>query len=454
MSSKKLAQVFHFDLYGKREDKYNFLTENAISTINWTELNPQAPEHFFVPKDFGVKSEYDKGFSVNTLFQLNGSGIVSKRDSLAFQNSKSEMIEKISDIFNLSYEEIKKKFKEVSWESRDGKVEFVKENILKFGLSDELFVRYNYRLFDEKWTYYTGVSKGFIGWPVKQIMQHLLKDNLSLICSRQSSSEWKHIFISKLIGDFNITGNAGTNGSGYYFPLYLYPDSKNKDLFATSPSPSEGGELVRVPNLNPEIVKQIADKLGLTFVPEAPSPLERAGGEVFAPLDILDYIYAVLHSPNYREKYKEFLKIDFPRVPYPKAPSPSERAGGEVFWQLVKLGGELRQIHLLESPVVEQYITQYPEDGDNEVTKPRFAPSPLGRAGVGSVYINDTQYFANVPQVAWEFYIGGYQPAQKWLKDRKNRKLEFEDILHYQKIIVALSETDRIMREIDKIEIV
>ena len=129
------------------------------------------------------------------------------------------------------------------------------------------------------------------------------------------------------------------------------------------------------------------------------------------------------------------MKIDFPRVPYPK--------DANTFWQLVKLGGEIRQIHLLESPTVEKYITQYPEDGTNIVAKPTYTD--------GKVYINDTQYFAGVPETAWNFYIGGYQPAQKWLKDRKDRKLEFDDILHYQKIIVALSETDRLMKEIDKI---
>jgi len=213
----------------------------------------------------------------------------------------------------------------------------------------------------------------------------------------------------------------------------------------------------------------------------------------FAPIDILDYIYAVLHSPTYREKYKEFLKIDFPRVPYPK--------DANTFWQLVKLGGEIRQIHLLESSEVENYITQYPIDGDNVVGKIKFIPnqntkkekstSSFGNSDnssgsnyqpdytsfpqphldsnesqqlhepetkyetllKGKVYINDTQYFDNVPEVAWNFYIGGYQPAQKWLKDRKDRKLEFDDILHYQKIIVALTETDRLMNEINKIEI-
>ena len=114
-----------------------------------------------------------------------------------------------------------------------------------------------------------------------------------------------------------------------------------------------------------------------------------------------------------------------------------------TFWQLVKLGGEIRQIHLLESPVVEIYITQYPIDGSNEVGKVKYES--------GKVYINETQYFAGVPEIAWSFYIGGYQPAQKWLKDPKGRKLEFDDILHYQKIIVALSETDRLMKEVDEI---
>ena len=165
-------------------------------------------------------------------------------------------------------------------------------------------------------------------------------------------------------------------------------------------------------------------------------------------MDILDYIYAVLHSPIYREKYKEFLKIDFPRVPYPKDPA--------TFWKLVKLGGELRQIHLLESPQVEEYITTYPVDGDNVITrrmtkKDWEITNPAKQ--LGRIWINDTQYFDKIPLVAWEFYIGGYQPAQKWLKDRRGRKLSFEDILHYQKIVVALAETDRLMKEIDKIEI-
>lgn len=142
------------------------------------------------------------------------------------------------------------------------------------------------------------------------------------------------------------------------------------------------------------------------------------------------------------KKYKEFLKIDFPRVPYPK-----DKA---TFWKLVALGAQIRQIHLLESPKVEQYITQYPIDGSNEVVKPCFDSAQHDNKN-GRVYINEEQYFDHVPEKAWNFYIGGYQPAQKWLKDRKGRTLDFDDILHYQKIIVALNETDRLMKEIDEV---
>ncbi len=199
---------------------------------------------------------------------------------------------------------------------------------------------------------------------------------------------------------------------------------------------------------NPEkVLAAIEQEFGwYNTSPVPPSKGGESKGK-FAPIDILDYIYAVLHSPTYREKYKEFLKIDFPRVPYPKDKN--------TFWQLVKLGGELRQIHLLESPKVEQFITSYPIDGDNTITtkisKKDWQIIDTEKK-LGRIWINDKQYFDNIPLVAWEFYIGGYQPAQKWLKDRRGRTLSFEDILHYQKIIVALTETDRIMKEIDKID--
>lgn len=262
-----------------------------------------------------------------------------------------------------------------------------------------------------------------VDWGREKYMYNIITgDNLNLITARQSTdANWSLVQITENMIDNRF--HFSYKGIPSQFPLYLYSVSDGQQTIEQSEE--------RTPNLKVEIVKEIAENLDLTFTNE-----KETTENTFAPIDILDYIYAVLHSPTYREKYKEFLKIDFPRVPYPKDQN--------TFWQLVKLGGEIRQIHLLESPKVEQYITQYPMDGDNVVGKPKYKD--------GKVYINDTQYFDKVPQVAWEFYIGGYQPAQKWLKDRKDRKLEFDDILHYQKIIVALSETDRLMKEIDKIE--
>ena len=175
--------------------------------------------------------------------------------------------------------------------------------------------------------------------------------------------------------------------------------------------------------------------------------------KTFSPLNLLDYIYAVLHSPKYRETYKEFLKIDFPRVPFPQK---------ETFWELVQLGSEIRKLHLLEEISNKELQTKYPVAGNNVVAKPTFVKegSPLSEGwldsenqdGVsGKVFINETQYFDNVSEIAWNFFIGGYQPAQKWLKDRKERELSYDDILHYQKIIYSLTKTDELMKKIDNV---
>lgn len=251
----------------------------------------------------------------------------------------------------------------------------------------------------------------------------LVSDNLGLCLCRQfkTGDNYVHSFISNKMIESSFVSNR-TSEITSSFPLYIYSNVIGQQTIDQSNG--------RTPNLNSSIVKEISDNLGLTYTNEK----ETTKG-TFAPIDILDYIYAVLHSPTYRLKYKEFLKIDFPRIPYPK--------DQDTFWKFVKFGGEIRQIHLLESSVLNTPISQYPITGDNVVGKVKYEG--------GKVYINETQYFENVPEVAWNFYIGGYQPAQKWLKDRKDRELSVDDIRHYLKIIVALNETDRLMKEIDKI---
>ena len=436
----ELGKVFHSSLQGKREFKYETLNTSSIKTVNWKQLEYSAPYRFFVPKDFEQDSKYNKGFKIDELLVLNSNGIETKCDVLAIHFNKQTLQSVIEDFKKDDVQTLKSKYKDKE-DSSGWNFINAKNSIL----SDVFFQqKIQYRPFDIRETIITKNSGGFIGRSRFEVMKHFLNTNIGLIIPRQTTQEYRHSFITDRIIDGNITASAKLFGTGCIFPLYLYPENNGQLNFDQSTE--------RKPNLNAEIVNEIATKLGLTFTSEK----ETTKG-IFAPIDILDYIYAVLHSPTYREKYKEFLKIDFPRVPYPK--------DAATFWQLVKLGGEIRQIHLLESPIVEKYITQYPIDGDNVVVKPRFVIANDSEAiskkeqtasflaVTGRVHINDTQYFDNVPQIAWNFYIGGYQPAQKWLKDRKDRKLEFEDILHYQKIIVALTETARIMSEIDKIEI-
>lgn len=359
---------------------------------------------------------YNQGFSINEIFNKSSSGIQTEFDELVTHISQKKAKTILFDLKSLDAEVFASKY---GFQSKLNKIIIAKKDIISNPVSIQPI---DYKIFNTQFCIYTGKTNGLMGRPRFEMMKNIISKNNISICLLRSlvdTTTFSSIFISNKLVDKNFYGFQTS-----IFPLHLYPDEKNKDLFAEGQA--------RTPNLNSEIVEQIAVKLGLRFTNEK----EKTAG-TFAPIDILDYIYAVLHSPTYREKYKEFLKIDFPRVPYPKA--------AEVFWQLVKLGGELRQLHLLESDKVEDYLTQYPIDGDNVVEKPKYEN--------GKVYINETQYFDNVPQVAWEFYIGGYQPAQKWLKDRKGRALEFDDILHYQKIIVALSETDRLMQEIDGIEI-
>ncbi len=414
----ELGKVFHFDLFGKREMKYNFLIENSLKTIEYKELSNIAPNYFFVGKDIDVQKEYDTGFALSELMGTNVLGFQTHRDKFAIDYELKNLKERIQDFRNITIDDHELKIKYNINESNDWNLRKQRDILRKDNDYQKSLTLTSYRPFDNQFAI---LHNAICDRPRKEIIQHILnKENYCLLNSKQQAIEgFRHTFITKLPANDCVMSTTSREAN-QVFPLYLYPEQKAQLNF--------GENTERKPNLNPEIIKQIADGLGLKFTNEK----EKTKGS-FAPIDVLDYIYAVLHSPTYREKYKEFLKIDFPRVPYPKDVS--------TFWQLVKLGGKIRQIHLLESEVVEEYITQYPESGNDVVVKIKYEDE--------RVYINETQYFDNVPETAWNFYIGGYQPAQKWLKDRKERELSYEDIMHYQKIIVALTETARLMKEID-----
>jgi len=400
-----LAQVYRLDLWGNRETKFEILNSLAFRDIDWCTFNSQAPNFFFIEEASNkLKSKYNLGFDLNDLFREKTTGIVTARDGLVISENKNELLTDIKVFCDDSYSdsEIRNKFfsgkkdgKYKAGDSRGWKLSESRVAIRNLD-HDKQVKLITYRPFDYRFIYY---HPKMVDWGREKIMKHfILGINVGLIVPKQlAPDEDAGAFITKNIGGHKTFSAFNSN---YYFPIYLYSKDGTK-----------------TPNLKTEIVNEIEKIVGKTI-----------------PEDILDYIYAVLHSPNYREKYKVFLKIDFPRVPYPKDKT--------TFKKLVKLGTELRNIHLLESPKVNKFITTYPVSGSNEVEKLSYED--------GKVYINKDQYFGKVPESAWNFYIGGYQPAQKWLKDRKGRTLTNNDIEHYQKIIVALSETDRLMKEIDE----
>ncbi len=392
-NDKKLADVYHSEIFGKRAKKFEKLNSSEFGKVDWQKLENKAPYYFFVPKDFAAEDEYKKGFGVDDVLTVTAGGIKTHRDHLVVDQNKSELEKRIQTFFDKS-----KSNKEIRNELRlrDNR-DWTMENARNNSYSQEKIKQIQYRPFDLQSIYY---DKKLIDFGREQIMKHMIAEKnygLCLMRNLINTKELKTVFISSDIIDLNFYGFQT-----YLFPLYLYHEDGTK----TS-------------NLKKEIWDKINEVAGET-----------------KPENILDYIYAVLHSPNYRKKYKEFLKIDFPRVPYPN--------DKQTFEKLVELGEKLRKLHLLESSEVEKFITTFPEDGTSEVEKgyPRYEN--------GNVQINEKQYFGNVSEVAWNFYIGGYQPAQKWLKDRKERKLSTDEILHYQKMIVSLIRTDELMREIDK----
>ena len=356
-TSCNMAQVYYYDLFGKRDYKYNILVNKSISSLPWTQLEYKSPSYFFVPKDFTGQDEYEKGFNVEEVFIKKTSGIKTHHDK--------ELV-----CFNC-------------FKSETNRV-------------------YSYRPFDNRYIDYN-LSK--VVRHRYDVMKHLESgENISMIvCKQISTGDWNHVFISNYMSDMCFI-SSHTKENGYVFPLVIYK--------------KENGIEECIPNFNPQIVKGIVESLE----------------EKIHPLELFDYIYAVLHSPSYRERYKEFLKIDFPRIPYPN--------NAEAYHNLASKGAKLRHLHLMKELPSKTGVI-FPVAGSMRVDCYQWKNN--------RVYINAEQYFDNVPDSAWKFYVGGYQPAQKWLKDRKGRSLSFEDVKHYERIIYVLCRTEQLMTEIDSI---
>ncbi|MBT9545130.1 MAG: DNA methyltransferase [Candidatus Sericytochromatia bacterium] len=386
--SNELGKVFHYDLYGKRESKYKFLLENSLNTIPFSQLTNSPPSYFMVQKDFDLESTYNKGFSVNELFIENNMGITTGNDKEYVHINKNILIEKYGD----------KHVQEVE-----------------------------YRTFDKR---YLNYDSNLLARARFEFMKHFFHNNIAISFVRRSrKKDFVTPYLTQKIVDKCI---ISTLDNANIFPLYTYSDITDEN------DENNENKIKRTPNLNEDIIKKLSKKINLTFSNEKENTKN-----TYAPIDILDYIYAMCYSKKYREVYKEFLEIDFPRIPYPKDKN--------SFLFLVNLGNELRQAHLLNASIVEEFITSYPVGGSNKVNSVINWDLCDSINKLGKVWINEEQYFDQVPLIAWEFQIGGYKPAQKWLKDRKGSNLDFDDVLHFQKIIVALTESAKIVEKINSI---
>lgn len=414
------STVHHAELWGSREEKYEFLACANVETTQWRELRPSPPLYLFKPLDAELDAEYRQGWPLPDIFPVHSVGVVTARDSLTIGWTSQEIYERTRHFASLPEEEARRHYG-LGDDTRDWKVTLAQRDLQASGLREELVVPILYRPFDTRYTYYTGRSRGFICMPRPETMPHMLWGrNLALISARSNkSSRMDHFFCSIYITEAKC-GEATTQS--YLFPLYLYYGS------------IEGQAALgfgRRTNLSSQFIAAASQKLGLRFVEEDRGDMV----QTFGPEDVFCYTYAVFHSPGYRERYSEFLRLDFPRLPLT-----SDR---ELFATLMNKGRELLDLHLMSNPDLNCFVTSL---------------GPPGMWQVGSitydeeserVYVNTEQYIEGIEPYIWDFRIGGYQPLQKWLKDRRGQFLSYDDLQHYQRMVVAIGETIRLMEEID-----
>jgi len=408
------CSVHHADLWGLRQDKYDWLLDHNVETTDWQEISPKLEFYLFLPRDEAALERYNEFVKVTEIFPVHSVGIVTARDRLTIHWTPDEAWRTVVTFANMDPELARKAYK-LGKDVRDWKVAWAQQDLKESGLDRDKIVPILYRPFDVRHTYYTGNSRGFHCMPRRDVMQHMLAgENLGLITPRQHKDEFgayvtRHVGTHKTVAVYDIN---------YYFPLYLYPDTSKKDLF----SDLESDE--KKPNLNPKVV----------------AALTAAYREEPTPEDIFHYVYAVLYADTYREKYAEFLKIDFPRIPF--------TADFELFQALAALGKRLVDLHLLRSEELDPPLARFQGQGDSRVARSKsqgFRYEPREER----VYVNKTQYFEPVPLVLWEYQIGGYQVLAKWLKDRRERRLTLEEIKTYCRVVTAIQRTIVLQEEID-----
>ena len=422
-----LAKIRHADLWGERgeiakaDGKYGWLEEHDVSDTTWQTLTPKSPQYFFIPRDEELEEEYAKGWPIPAIFSPNGDpapGIVTTQDQFAISWSSEEAAQKVETLLMTSTEaearSIWRLCSQNQWQYEQAKRD------LADGSWRSQITSVLYRPFDTRVTVY---DSNVAVHRRDRVMRHMLAAQNTGLCIGRAgavtgSPQWDVVLATNSPTDLNLFRRGGNN----LFPLYLYP---------TEDEAQDG--IGRRPNLADEFTARVEAQTELAFNPDGPGDLKSTVG----PEDIFHYIYAVLHSPEYRRRYADFLKSDFPRISITK--------NLELFLRLVELGRHVTALHLVEEHGTER--PDYPMRGSDKVDSVRFFPE---RDGVtGRVVINHDQYFNGVSVDTWNLTIGGYRPAEKWLKDRKGRSLSYDDIKHYVDLCAALTETRRAMTDID-----
>jgi predicted helicase len=431
------VRVRHADLWGEREHKYRWLLDNSTDSTRWTRLNPTSPFFLLEPLDESAADSYNDWSPINEVMPVNVTGIVTARDEFVIDFDRDALRSRIQDLRSAAMSDaaIRQKYfqgkgskKYPPGDSRGWKLPEARKKLRADKHWDKRFAPVLYRPFDIREIYYV---PWMVDWPRTEAMPHMLAgENLAIGTTRtvEIGVGYSHIFATRKMIQHHTVSIKEVN---YEFPLYLYPGVGKSDgsLFHTWPE-GKGG---RRPNLDPGFVEAIEQATGLTFVTDGRGDLKKK----FGPEDVLAYIYAVFHGPEYRRRFEPMLKLDFPRVPPP--------AAAELFAALAQLGRNLLALHLLESPKLAKPITEFIGGRNPEVEKVSWSKN--------TVWIDKAQTtgFKGVREDVWNFHIGGYQVCEKWLKDRKGRRLSNNEIAHYQKIVVALAETIRLMKEIDEV---
>ena len=410
------AKVYYADMWGSREKKYNTLSEMDVQSTEWCELQPSSPYHLFVPQITDYSGEYETGWTTTDIFQSSSIGIVTARDKLTIHRTAEKVNETVSDFVSLSEDEARKKYN-LRKDTRDWKIHLAQADLRNHPDTEQCIQPINYRPFDPHWTYYTGKSRGFHCMPRPATMPHLCNENLALcVCRVVAAPTWQHAFISDKITENRYISNKGSE-SGHIFPLYLYPNPAEMEISTE-----------RSLNFKPAFLTALSEALRLPQTTPFNLP------DSVSPEEILAYIYAVLYSPTYRERYYEFLKYDFPRIPMPQ--------NIDQFRTLAALGQRLMDWHLLRDVQIPTRH-RFEGEGDGVISKVRYEDN--------KIWINPTQHFTDVPKEVWEYEIGAYQVCEKWLKDRRREVLRHEDVRQYRAILVAIAETLAVMAEIDAV---